>query len=72
MLMLNTIGSLSSTIEILPQSVETCRFAITPIKCGQILIPHFSIQWNNKIKNKETTILDIGSKTTPLFIFVKP
>jgi hypothetical protein len=65
-------GTLSGSFDLLPQAIETCRFSLTPIKCGQILVPHFNILWTNKIKNKETNVLDIGSKTTPLFIFVKP
>ena len=65
-------GALSGSIDMLPQAIETYRYSITPIKCGQILIPHFNILWTNKIINKESSILDIGSKSTPLFIFVKP
>lgn len=65
-------GALSGSIDMPPQATETYRYSITPIKCGQILIPHFSIIWTDKMKNKEATILDIGSKNTPLFIFVKP
>jgi hypothetical protein len=65
-------GALSGSIDMLPQAIETYHYSITPIKCGQILIPHFNILWTNKIINKESSILDIGSKSTPLFIFVKP
>ena len=65
-------GALSGSIDMLPQATETYRYSITPIKCGQILIPHFNILWTNKIINKESSILDIGTKNTPLFIFVKP
>lgn len=65
-------GALSGCIDLLPQAVETFRFSITPIKCGQILVPHFNITWTNKVNNKEANVIDVGSKTTPLFIFVKP